>query len=111
MTPKSTFKRTTLAPALLVLLLCGLPQAAAAQCQSGIERELDRLNVAPAEVDSLKVVKQIRAPNPDTNYVYDAWVRLRSCGKGYLVIQLTRGCAVKQSYSRGDCRLDGVPAY
>lgn len=104
-------KRGTLAPALLLLLLCGMQPAAAAECQPEIERELDRLNVAPAEIDSLKVVKQIRSPNPDTNYVYDGWIRLRSCDKGYLVIQLTRGCTVMQSYSRDDCRLEGVPAY
>jgi hypothetical protein len=41
-----------------------------------------------------------------------AWIRLHTCDDaGYLVIDMTRSCFVRQSYTRGDCRLPGVTAY
>ena len=40
-----------------------------------------------------------------------AWIRLEACDSGYLVIDMTRSCFVRQSYTRGDCRLRGVTAY
>jgi len=40
-----------------------------------------------------------------------AWVRVKSCPSGYLVIDLPRTCFVRQSYTRGGCRLDDVTAY
>ena len=41
-----------------------------------------------------------------------AWIRLHACEEaGYLVIDMTRSCFVRQSYTRGDCRLPRVTAY
>ncbi|NIA69650.1 hypothetical protein HBA54_13695 [Pelagibius litoralis] len=39
-----------------------------------------------------------------------AWVRLNSCS-GFLVIDMTRSCFVRQSYTRGDCSVEGVTRY
>ena len=40
----------------------------------------------------------------------DAWVRLNSCS-GWLVINMTPACYIRQTYTRGDCRVDGVTDY
>jgi hypothetical protein len=40
-----------------------------------------------------------------------AWLRLKSCPEGYLVVDMTRSCFVRQSYTRGACHWQGVTAY
>jgi hypothetical protein len=85
--------------------------AAAAKCEAQVGQALQELRVAESDVESVQIVRHKRAPNPPTNYVYDAWVRLDSCGQGYLVVSMTRSCYVQQSYTRDDCQLSGVPRY
>ena len=40
----------------------------------------------------------------------DAWVRLNSCS-GYLVLNLSRNCFLRQAYTRGDCAFQGLSNY
>ena len=84
---------------------------AAAKCEAEVDQTLQELQVAESDVESVQIVRRKRAPHPPTNYVYDAWVRLRSCGQGHLVISMTRSCYVQQSYTRDDCRVGGVTGY
>jgi hypothetical protein len=101
-------------PLLAASLLVALPAVFPAQaldCRSAAEGELKRLSVDTAEIASLRYVQK-RNPaetGPDVLGVR-AWVRLKACG-GYLVIDMTRSCFVRQSYTRGDCRVEGVTAY
>lgn len=80
-------------------------------CDAEVAPALRELGVQEADVRSVQIERRSGAPNPPTNYVYDAWVRLESCDRGYLVITMTRYCHVTQSYTRGDCQVNGVPAY
>lgn len=95
----------------LLAPLAVLPGAAAAECEAQVAQALQALRVPQSDVESIDIVRRERAPNPPTNYVYDAWVRLRSCGQGHLLIGMTRSCHVQQSYTRDDCRVEGVPHY
>lgn len=86
--------------------------AAALDCRRQAEEELARLGLGSAETGSVRFVEMYnpRESGPDVLGVR-AWVRLRACDSGYLVIDMTRTCFVRQSYTRGGCRLDDVTAY
>jgi len=96
----------------LVTLLAA-PAALALDCQREAREELQRIGVADEEVAELHFVEKLNPTDrgPDVLGVR-AWLRLRACGdEGYLVIDMTRSCFVRQSYTRGNCRRPGVTAY
>ncbi|WP_193371468.1 hypothetical protein [Pelagibius marinus] len=103
-------RRLLLASAALALLTA---PAEALDCNRKAESELARLNLGQADITSIRYVQKYN-PNengPDVLGVR-AWVRLQACGNnGYLVIDMTRTCFVRQSYTRGECRLESVTAY
>lgn len=107
--------RLPLVPLSLALLVLVLPAgpAGALDCRRQAEEELTRLGLnAAADVSSIRYVQKY---NPSGNgpevLGVRAWVRPKTCGGGYLVVDMTRSCFVRQSYTRGECRLDGVTAY
>lgn len=102
--------RLLLALAALVLLTA---PAEALDCSRKAQAELARLGLGEADIASIRYVQQYNTNRngPDVLGVR-AWVRLKACGNsGYLVIDMTRTCFVRQSYTRGECRLEGVTAY
>jgi hypothetical protein len=97
--------------ALSALALLTAP-AEALDCSRKAQAELARLGLGEADIASIRYVQKYN-PNengPDVLGVR-AWVRLKACASGYLVIDMTRTCFVRQSYTRGECRLEGVTAY
>ena len=105
------FHQTAWVAAIALSLTFTLYSSATAQCEQQVEQTLRELQVPPGDVESMQIKRRMRGQNPPTNYEYNAWIRLRSCGQGYLVVNLTRYCHVKQSYTRGDCQAGGVPSY
>lgn len=95
----------------LTLATAAAQETAAGSCLAEISPALRDLGVPEGDVRSAQVSRRSGAPNPPTNYVYDAWVRLESCDQGSLVITMTRYCHVKQSYTRGDCQVNDVTRY
>src|SRR3546814_10139629 len=95
-----------------VLGLFAAPAALALDCSESAERELARLGIAGDEIGEVRYVEKINPTErgPDVLGVR-AWIRLQACDSGHLVIDMTRTCFVRQSYTRGDCRRDGVTAY
>jgi len=98
----------------LALLNAGLwppAQALALDCSGKAEQELSRLALTADDISSIRYVQK---PNPTERgpdvLGVRAWVRMNSCS-GYLVIDMTRSCFVRQSYTRDDCKLEGVTAY
>ncbi len=82
------------------------------RCESVVDQQLDRLNVDRADIEKLFYTKKYRTSrdNDDRVVGVDAWVRFKSC-KGYLVIDMTRHCQVRQAYTRGQCRVPGVKSF
>jgi hypothetical protein len=102
--------------ALLLLaagLLLGAPAAAQApRCADRVDSHLAGLPLAPGDVQSVRIVEKVNIADdfgPEILGV-DAWVRLNSCS-GWLVINMTATCHVRQTYTRGDCRIEGLPSY
>lgn len=64
--------------------------------------------------DAVASIRYERKLNPTENgpavLGVRAWVRLNSCS-GFLIIDMTRSCFVRQSYTRGDCVVEGITRY
>ena len=106
----ATATLTWLLPSLLAALAAG--PALALDCSREAEQEIARLGLGATDVSDLRYVEKLNPSEtgPDVLGVR-AWMRVKSCPSGYLVIDLTRSCFVRQSYTRGGCRLDDVTAY
>ena len=99
-----------LLPTIFVLLAA--PAALALDCRAAAERELQRLGIGADEIAEARYIEKINPTErgPDVLGVR-AWIRLEACDSGYLVIDMTRSCFVRQSYTRGNCQTDSVTAY
>lgn len=84
--------------------------ATAAACEDRTTAELRQISVPPEDVKSMKVDQRRGGGRALTNYRVNAWTRLHSCS-GYVVVTLTHNCTAPQSYTTGDCRLEGTPHY
>ena len=101
--------------ALLLLMTAGSASPARAQaspnCASAAEAELQRLPLGPDEVTALRYERRINPREQGPTVIgVRAWVRLNSCS-GFLVIDMTRTCFVRQSSTRGNCAVEGVTRY
>src|SRR3546814_10032098 len=74
-----------------VLGLFAAPAALALDCSESAERELARLGIAGDEIGEVRYVEKINPTErgPDVLGVR-AWIRLRACDRGHLVIDMTR---------------------
>jgi hypothetical protein len=95
-----------------LLALLTAPAALALDCSADAETELRRIGLADDDIGEIRYVEKLNPTErgPDVLGVR-AWVQPLACDGGYLVIDMTRSCFVRQSYTRGGCRLDGVTAY
>ncbi len=105
----------SLVPAALAVLFLSLAVAGTAlalDCREEAQKELQRLGVATEDIASIRYVEKYNPTEtgPDVLGVR-AWVRLKACASGYLVMDMTRSCFVRQSYTRGECRRAGITAY
>lgn len=104
----------------VIALICLLPGTAASptlaqtypNCAEWAEAELRSLPFKPDErIVSLRYERIISRRDQGPEFLgVRAWVRLKSCS-GYLVIDMTRSCFVRQSYTRGNCTVEGVTRY
>ena len=95
-----------------VLLPAPLQAADSTRCADKVDSHLASLPLAPDEVESIRIIEKVNISDeygPEILGV-DAWMRLKSCS-GWLVINMTAKCYVRQSYTRGDCRVEGLPNY
>jgi hypothetical protein len=110
----------TLRPALITatvltaacLLPAGLQAADSTRCADVVEAHLEELPLAAGEVKSVRIIERVNIANDFGPEIFgvDAWVRLNSCS-GWLVINMTAKCYISQSYTRGDCRVEGLSNY
>ncbi|MEQ8356520.1 MAG: hypothetical protein RH942_13340 [Kiloniellaceae bacterium] len=107
----NTIRTAALAAALLLTSGLSVNSAVAAQCQAQIDQELQRLSLPAEAIQSIRVMKRSGGAKSSSNFLYDAWIRVKSCDSGYLMITLTKGCMVQQSYTTGACKLDRVAGY
>ena len=79
--------------------------SASAPCRSEADEHLSSL---PIEASDIKSVKMVRASSGGNGH--EAWVRLNSC-EGSLVIELSKHCTPRQTFTRGQCEIEGISSY
>ncbi len=95
--------------ALALFLLPALPAGAARKyCETQVSESLDRLDVAASDIHNITYEAQ-RHPGRNNDRVTRvlAWVTLNSC-TGYVIVELSPHCTVRQVYGRGECMLGGA---
>ena len=96
--------------ATIVAPIAALPAHAAENrpCTTTVTRHLDGLGIDRSDVTDIFMITipQWRAHEREDNEL-QAWASFRSCA-GNLVVKLTTVCRVKEEYTRGGCRFDGV---
>ncbi len=82
------------------------------RCEPAVETELNRLQVDPGRIGDISLqVRRYNNRNDDSRVQgVLGWVNLNDC-TGRLVVDMSRHCRVKQSYTTGSCSVAGVPAY
>jgi uncharacterized membrane protein len=85
--------------------------AAAYDCEEQVNEALQEQGISQNEVDSVKLTRRTTGAKTSKNYTYDAWVRLKSCDNGALVVHMARMCMVQDIYTTGDCQVGKVPKY
>ncbi len=87
------------------------------RCESEVADRLAELNVAEADIAGISTIPKYVARaqfglprvSKDFNGV-TAWGNLDSC-KGSVVIDLNRRCRINQSWTKGECRVDGIKSF
>lgn len=104
--------RTTavFAAALTAFMVLGV-QRAAAECESQIDRTLREKGIAQEDVESIRTARRPGGSKGANIHRVDAWIKLKSCSGGYLMITMTRMCVVQQVYTRGNCEMGDMPSY
>lgn len=82
------------------------------QCARKAKTHLSDLNISEDEVGAMRLIERVRIDDRAGSDVagIDAWVRLKSCS-GWLVINMSPSCFIRQSYTRGDCQVEGLSNY
>jgi hypothetical protein len=92
----------------LVLLTVHPAGAAQTYCEPRVSERLDRLDVDPSDIRSIFYDLQRRSGRDNDRVVRIlAWVSLHSC-KGYVIVDLSPHCTIREVYGRGDCTLGGT---
>ncbi len=92
------------------MALSATPPAHAADdhpCTTAVTRHLDSLGIDRSDVTGIDMVTTLAVPEMGTIRELQAWASFRSCA-GSLVVKLAKSCRVKEEYTRGGCRFDGV---
>ena len=92
-------------------LAVGIGSANAYDCETQVNEALQQQGISQTDVDSVKLARRSGGAKSSNNYSYDAWVRLKSCSNGAVVVGLTKYCMVEQVYTTGDCQTGGMPSY
>jgi hypothetical protein len=98
------------AAAFVLFLVTPITGAAAYQCEQKVDQALQEHGVDQNDVQSVKVARRAGGRS-SSSHTLDAWVRLKSCSNGALVVHMTRYCMVQETYTTGDCRVGTLPAY
>lgn len=97
---------------LLVGALLAQQAEAAERCAEEAAEYLEELPLAEGEIKSVRLMEKTNIADDFGPEIFgvDAWVRLNSCS-GWLVLNMSRGCFLRQAYTRGDCQIEGLAKY
>ncbi len=76
-------------------------------CEAVVGERLDLLKVDPSDIRGITYDAQYSGRDNRRLVRLLAWVELHSC-KGYVIVDLTKRCRVREVYGRGECNLGGA---
>ena len=77
-------------------------------CQPAIDAQLQKDGIALNQVTSISIGRERTSGEDGSLYGYKYWIRMKSCKKGHLIIDLDLYCDVKGVYTSGPCEIAGV---
>ncbi len=97
----------------VIVAMMAISTSASAQwgrssCAPTVQRTLSDAGIASSDIANIRYVSERASGDDDHDVGYTAWVRLKSCRSGYVVINLSRHCYVHQTYTDGACRVNGI---
>lgn len=86
-----------------------LQAADSMRCAAEVDAHLAALPLAQDDLKSIRIIERTNIADDFGPEIFgvDAWARLNSCS-GWLVINMRPTCHIVQTYTRGDCRVDGL---
>ena len=100
---------------MVVLLVLGLVAASPSTaqvhiCQPAVNAQLIKYGIAIDRVSSTAVINEILGGSMGGVHVgYKFWMRMKSCRKGYLVVDTDLNCDIEQTFTAAPCKISGVP--
>ncbi len=80
-------------------------------CLDASRSHVERLPVQSGDVTGVTIVPRLDLHREGPYLVgYEAYVRLQSC-TGSLVLNLNEDCSFRDAYTRGACKIQGLPDY
>jgi hypothetical protein len=115
MLTKSQRNALMLSASLLLLAGCQTDSNAryghGTSCETSVQEQLAILALAPSDIAQISLVpRRQNLLNEEVLVGVDAWVDLSAC-RGSLVVDMSTTCRVRQVYTRGECRLEGVKSF
>lgn len=84
-------------------------------CQGAAERGLASVGLSSNDLNTSHWAERIGAglTAGGEGWVvgYELWTKPRTCEQGYLVVNLTRNCHLRQVYARDGCEVAGAPSF
>ena len=79
-------------------------------CQPAVDAQLQKAGIATNRVTSTDVVRDTTGGTENTQLLgYTYWMRMKSCKKGHLLINLDENCGFQQIFTDSSCKIAGVP--
>ncbi len=107
-------RRLTAVMIVVSLVLAGAPAFSARhdQCDAIVADRLAELDIGLEDVRTVTYVQDSASVGRSgiISRGVKAWVELKSC-KGSVVMDINDRCRIKQTYTRGGCRIPGVKNY
>ena len=79
-------------------------------CETVAAKRLESLGIAATEVKDISMIQILNSPEFGTIRELQAWATLLSW-PGNVVINLTPRCRIKETYTRGGCRVENIPHF
>ena len=91
-----------------VVLSTTSPALGAVRCEEQIRKALSKVPIDESDIESIQVRRSGGGGRSSSNFSLDAWIRLKSCSSGYLMVALSSRCHVQDTYTKGNCQVSGL---
>lgn len=77
-------------------------------CAPAIDGKISALGLKSGDITERLMYNENTADGEGVTVGYYAWMRVKSCKTGWLVMNMHKDCDLIQTYTDGPCRIPGV---